>query len=102
MTYYVEPLTETVIGTSGLGLETCRQLLKKKATVYFTARNPDKSEAILHDVIGKEHQGESNVNFKVIHMDLSDLESVEKGADRFKASSERLDVLINNGMCFLV
>ncbi|KAK3176569.1 hypothetical protein OEA41_007892 [Lepraria neglecta] len=89
-------------GTSGLGLETCRQLLKHNATVYFTARNLDKAEATRKEIIGNGHSGEGNANLHVVHMDLSDLESIKKGADSFKAGLNRLDVLINNGMSFAV
>ena len=97
-----EILTDVILGTSGLGLETCRQLLKHNATVYFTARNLDKAEAIRKDIVGNGHRGESNANLHVVHMDLSDLESIKKGADSFKAGLNRLDVLINNGMSFPV
>lgn len=74
--------------------------MKKKATVYFTARNPDKADAVVREIVGTEQHDESNVNLHVVHLDLSDLESVKKGADTFKAQTNRLDVLINNGTSF--
>ncbi|KAL2048009.1 hypothetical protein ABVK25_011105 [Lepraria finkii] len=89
-------------GTSGLGLETSRQLLNHIATVYFTARNLGKAEATRKDIFGNRHRSENNANLHVVSMYLSDLESIKKGTDSFKAGLNRLDVLINNGISFPV
>lgn len=97
-----ELLTDVILGTSGLGLETSRQLLKHIATVYFTARNLSKAEATRKEIVRNGHRGENNANLHVVSMDLSDLESIKKGTDSFKAGLNRLDVLINNGMSFPV
>ena len=97
-----ELLTDVILGTSGRGLETCRQLLKHDATVCFTAQNLDKAETTRKDIVGNGNRGESNANLHVVHMDLSGLESIKKGADSFKAGLNRFDVLINNGMSFPV
>ncbi|WP_328322012.1 oxidoreductase [Kribbella sp. NBC_00382] len=77
--------------TSGLGLETARELLTHGAEVTIAARNPEKSAraaAKLKDATGKDA--------KILDLDLADLAGVEAAAKSFSATHETLDLLVNN------
>jgi NAD(P)-dependent dehydrogenase (short-subunit alcohol dehydrogenase family) len=79
--------TAVVTGAnSGLGLETARRLARKGARVVMACRNLEKGEAARRDVDGAELE----------QLDLASLESVRAFAERFRASHEGLDLLINN------
>jgi NAD(P)-dependent dehydrogenase (short-subunit alcohol dehydrogenase family) len=79
--------TAVVTGAnSGLGLETARQLARKGARVVMACRNLEKGEAARRDVEGAELE----------QLDLASLESVRAFAERFRASHDGLDLLINN------
>jgi NAD(P)-dependent dehydrogenase (short-subunit alcohol dehydrogenase family) len=76
----------------GLGFEVARMLALLGARVVLACRNQDKAQAAREQII-RAHPG---ANLAVESLDLSDLASVRKFAERFKASAERLDILINN------
>jgi NAD(P)-dependent dehydrogenase (short-subunit alcohol dehydrogenase family) len=75
--------------TSGLGYETALELLRHGADVIIAARNPEKSAHAAAELTtasgGKKPE--------VLDLDLSDLASVEKAADRVEGP---LDLLVNN------
>jgi NAD(P)-dependent dehydrogenase (short-subunit alcohol dehydrogenase family) len=71
-------------GYSGIGLETTRALAKAGARVVVPARRPKTAE----EAVG----GISEVD----ELDLGDLESVRRFADRFLASGRRIDIVIDN------
>jgi NAD(P)-dependent dehydrogenase (short-subunit alcohol dehydrogenase family) len=71
---------------SGLGLATARELALKGARVVMACRNLEKGEAARRDVEGAELE----------QLDLASLESVRAFAERFRASHDGLDLLINN------
>jgi NAD(P)-dependent dehydrogenase (short-subunit alcohol dehydrogenase family) len=77
--------------TSGLGYETALELLRHGAEVLVAGRNPQKaaqSAERLAESSGREPT--------VVELDLADLSSVERAADRLSKSYDRLDLLINN------
>ncbi len=78
--------------SSGLGFETARALAQKNATIIMAVRNPQKAEQAL-DIL-KSTIPKADISF--IPLDLTDLRSIKTFADDFKASFERLDLLINN------
>lgn len=73
-------------GYSGLGLETTRALAGAGARVVVPARRPELAAANLAGVDGAEAD----------ELDLSDLDSVRAFADRWLATGEHIDILINS------
>jgi NAD(P)-dependent dehydrogenase (short-subunit alcohol dehydrogenase family) len=79
-------------GTSGIGKETVRGLASTGATVVFTAREREKGEKVIKEII--EETGNSNVEYLLC--DLASLSSIRKCVGEFEKRYQRLDVLINN------
>ena len=77
---------------SGIGLETTRNLHRHGATVIMACRNLDKAQRAVADI---EASGGRGV-LRVIHLDVSDLSSVERFAAELVAEGSTVDVLINN------
>ncbi|GAA3064544.1 SDR family NAD(P)-dependent oxidoreductase [Rhizobium viscosum] len=73
-------------GHSGLGLETTKALSRAGAHVLIGARQPDAAAASLANI----------ANVEVDRLDLADLESVRRFAERFVASGRRADIIINS------
>lgn len=79
-------------GNNGLGEASCRQFVKHNAHVYLAARTPSKAESAIAEI--KKEVPDANITF--LELDLASLTSVKKAADTFNASSDRLDILLNN------
>ena len=80
--------TAVVTGAnSGLGLSTARELARAGAHVVLACRNLEKGEAALQEV---------GSGAELEQLDLASLESVKAFAERFLASHDGLDLLINN------
>lgn len=77
---------------SGIGLAAARQLARRGATVYLLVRNLERGAAAQARI--REEAGYSRVHLEAI--DLCSMASVRACADRIKAQTQRLDVLINN------
>lgn len=77
---------------SGIGFETARILAEKGATVVMACRNLEKANPKA-DEIRSAHPG---AKVEVTELDLSDLDSVRRFAEAFRAKHSRLDLLINN------
>ena len=77
---------------SGIGFETARVLAEKGATVVMACRNLVKTNPKADEI--REAHPEATV--EVMELDLSDLESVRRFADAFRAKHSRLDLPINN------
>ncbi|MFD6341376.1 SDR family NAD(P)-dependent oxidoreductase [Streptomyces sp. NPDC060131] len=73
-------------GYSGLGLETTRALTGAGAHVVVPARRRETAEKALDSIDGVE----------VDELDLADLDSVRRFAERFLASDRTIDIVINN------
>ncbi|CAG9791097.1 unnamed protein product [Diatraea saccharalis] len=78
--------------TSGLGLETARDLATRGAKVIIASRNPGKLETAKRDII----QTSGNENVIARQMDFESLASVRRFAHETIATEPRLDILINN------
>ena len=74
-------------GYSGIGFETTRALASCGARLILPARRPDTAKEALSDIEG---------DLTVSAMDLSDFESVAKGAAEIAESAPIIDILINN------
>ncbi len=80
--------TAVVTGAnSGLGLSTARVLARAGAHVVLACRNLEKGDAALEEV---------GSGAELEQLDLASLESVKAFAERFLASHDGLDLLINN------
>src|SRR5258705_1131958 len=78
--------------TSGIGLEASVALARLGATVVIVARNSAKGQHALGDV--KTRSGSNRVS--LLLCDFSSMASVRALAEAFRASHDRLDVLVNN------
>ncbi|HTP10443.1 MAG TPA: SDR family oxidoreductase, partial [Anaerolineae bacterium] len=77
---------------SGIGLAAAQQLARRGATIYLLARNMERGVAARDRII--EEAGHSHVYLEAI--DLSSIASITACAERIKAQTSRLDILINN------
>ena len=76
--------------TSGIGLETARQLAAMGANVVLGVRDAARGTEVARRIASEGGAAE------VLPIDLSSFASVRAAAARFAASHERLDVLVNN------
>jgi len=77
---------------SGLGLVVARELARKGASVVMACRNMDKGET----AVGEIRAQVPDAQLELSELDLASLSSVEAFAERFGASYDGLDLLINN------
>ncbi len=85
--------TAVVTGAnSGLGLVTARELARAGATVVMACRNLDKGHAAVEVIRSAVPQAQVQLD----ELDLASLASVRSFADRFAATRDGLDLLINN------
>jgi len=81
---------------SGIGKETALGLAEKNAKVVMVVRNIERGSMARKEIVSKSH----NDNVHLMLCDLSSLESIRTFVQEFKATYERLDVLINNAGAF--
>jgi NAD(P)-dependent dehydrogenase (short-subunit alcohol dehydrogenase family) len=85
--------TAVVTGANGgLGLETTRALAVAGAHVVMAARNLEKAEAAVADIL----RGAPDAALEIVALDLASLESVRAAAEQILAGHERVDILVNN------
>jgi NAD(P)-dependent dehydrogenase (short-subunit alcohol dehydrogenase family) len=77
---------------SGLGLVTARELARAGARVVLACRNLDKG----HVAVDEVRAAVPGAQLQLEQLDLASLDSVRGFADRFKATHDGLDLLINN------
>ncbi len=77
---------------SGIGFEAARVLAERGAHVVLACRSEDKARAAAEEIRGAGPAG----SVETLPLDLMRLASVREAADRFRASHDRLDLLINN------
>jgi NAD(P)-dependent dehydrogenase (short-subunit alcohol dehydrogenase family) len=75
--------------SSGIGIETARALFATGATLYLTARNLEKANAALPDLITSER-------VHILELDLNSLDSVRACAKEFLSKSKKLNIFIAN------
>lgn len=82
--------------SNGIGLEIARVFLKFGCRVVFAVRNVTKGEET-YENIQSEMKGNDNIGTAyILHLDLSDLRSVERFVASFQALDIPLHYLINN------
>lgn len=79
-------------GTSGLGLETARNLASRGGHIYLAARGVKKGNEAVESI--RQLTGNRNVEF--MQLDLGSLKSVRLFSETFHTMEKRLDILINN------
>jgi len=85
--------TAVVTGAnSGLGLVTARELARAGASVVMACRNLDKGHAAVETV----RAAVPDAQVQLDELDLASLSSVHSFAERFRATHDGLDLLINN------
>ncbi len=77
---------------SGLGLVTSRELARSGARVVLACRNLGKGHAAVEEI----RAAVPGAQLQLEELDLASLESVRRFAERFKATHDGLDLLINN------
>jgi NAD(P)-dependent dehydrogenase (short-subunit alcohol dehydrogenase family) len=77
---------------SGVGLESARALAGAGAHVVMAARDPEKAQAALADVLAT-HPGAS---LEIADLDLASLDSVRQAAAGIAARHPAVDILMNN------
>jgi NAD(P)-dependent dehydrogenase (short-subunit alcohol dehydrogenase family) len=75
--------------SSGIGIETARAFFATGATLYLTARNLEKVNAALPDLIVSER-------VHILELDLGSLDSVRTCANDFLSRSKKLNLFIAN------
>jgi len=78
-------------GSSGIGEETVKALLSKRAKVYIASHGKERAEAAIQEL---KSATDNEPHF--LHMDLASLSSVKAAAEAFQQLESKLDVLINN------
>ena len=77
---------------TGIGRETAGALAARGAKVFFACRSEAKTRPVIDEIAGET----GNASLEFLELDLGDLDSVQKCAESFLQSGERLDGLINN------
>jgi NAD(P)-dependent dehydrogenase (short-subunit alcohol dehydrogenase family) len=76
----------------GLGFADARELARAGAKVIMAVRNTQKGESAASEI----RAADPDADVVVSQLDLADLASVRRFAERFGAEQDRLDLLINN------
>jgi NAD(P)-dependent dehydrogenase (short-subunit alcohol dehydrogenase family) len=85
--------TAVVTGANaGIGLETARMLALRGFNVVLACRSLDKAQAALNRIRAVNPKGKVTIEV----LDLANLDSVAAFAERFVATHDKLDLLINN------
>lgn len=86
-------LTYLVTGAnSGLGRCTVENLVSRGGSVILACRSEKKTRPVIENLLARF----PGSDVELLALDLSDLHSVKKAAEKYLASGRRLDVLINN------
>ncbi|EPE24219.1 NAD(P)-binding Rossmann-fold containing protein [Glarea lozoyensis ATCC 20868] len=80
--------------TSGVGLELAQILYSRNAKVYIAARNAEKAARTIETIESKHPSSAGELVY--LHLDLSDLTTINSSAQEFLDREKRLDVLWNN------
>jgi NAD(P)-dependent dehydrogenase (short-subunit alcohol dehydrogenase family) len=76
----------------GLGLETARELARKRAQVVMAVRNQQKAEEAVADI----RASVPDASLQLVSLDLGSQASVREAAAQILREHERIDLLVNN------
>lgn len=83
----------TMVGNSGIGVETTLQLALRGARVYVAARSPEKVTKAIADMKASHKQ---SLDLHALELDLQSFQSTKDAAKMFMKKEARLDILVNN------
>ncbi|CAH2100300.1 unnamed protein product [Euphydryas editha] len=78
---------------SGIGLETAKALVRRKARVIFACRDIEKAKQAIAEIRKEQPTGGELIPMQ---LDLASFDSIEKFVEVVKAGFYKIDVLINN------
>ncbi|MFT3840082.1 MAG: SDR family oxidoreductase [Myxococcaceae bacterium] len=78
--------------TDGIGKAAATELARRGATLTLVGRNPEKTAQVLAEL----KQVSGNPSLESLVCDLSRMGDIRRAAEHFKATHDRLDVLVNN------
>ncbi|VDB91328.1 unnamed protein product [Peniophora sp. CBMAI 1063] len=78
-------------GNSGIGYETCKQLLAHNAKVYMAARDEGRARQAIEKLAS-----ETGKEAFFLKLDLADMKAITSAAETFLAKEDALHILINN------
>ena len=79
--------TVFITGSStGIGKETALYFAEKNWHVFASMRNPEKRKTGLEKI----------ENVDIIHLDVTDIQSIKKAIEKLKEKKMKIDVLVNN------
>jgi retinol dehydrogenase 12 len=81
-------------GASGLGFLLAKFLYQVNGRVYIAGRDQEAASKAIERI--KSHHLSSKGRLEFLRLDLADLSSIKKSADKFLAREQRLDVLWHN------
>lgn len=82
---------------SGIGRETALQLAKHNPSrIFVGARSQQKAEEAIEQIKQALPDTASSVSLTFLQLDLSSFQNIKTAVETFRASSDRLDILINN------
>lgn len=81
--------------TSGIGLETARELCRRGASLVLACRNLEKADLVREELVRN-----ARASVEVVHLDLASLDSVRSCARALNETGDPIDVLINNAGTF--
>lgn len=79
-------------GNGGLGLETVREMARRGAHVVVAARNLDKAEVAVADVVAEI----PDASLEVRQLDLASMASIKEFAESVTNDFDSIDILFNN------
>jgi NAD(P)-dependent dehydrogenase (short-subunit alcohol dehydrogenase family) len=82
-------------GNRGLGFETCRQLAKSGFTVLLTARDPDKGNSAVNELVDKE-----GLDVIFCLLDVTNKDHISTISKQLEQQFGRVDVLVNNAAIY--
>lgn len=82
-------------GNRGLGLETCRQLGKRKVHIILTARDRKAAEEAVKTLVKEGIEADS------MQLDITDSKSIEGAAKHIESKYGKIDILVNNAGIYL-
>jgi NAD(P)-dependent dehydrogenase (short-subunit alcohol dehydrogenase family) len=92
---HAETLKVVVTGAGrGLGLEFVRQLLPRAECLIATARTPESAQELQE--LARKHE-----RLKIVRLDVSDEDSIQRAAEAIGTMVSSLDLLINNAGIYI-